>query len=375
MFRRLVLMGVFFASLPVLLLLAKVQGNDPPQKQAIVADDPFADAGAKPDKPKPAIEANTVRKQPSSPKLSKPGPKIDSVGVADDDAAERRIRDALASPTTIEFVETPFKDFVEYLRDLHHIQIQLDSPAFKDAGIDESVNVTKSLRGISLGSALKLILDELQLKYVVHHGVLIITTPAKAESEEYMGTRFFPVEDLVAIEGDGSVNVQPLSDLLVNSVASKSWVDNGGMGTVSGFVVGNRVLLVVSQSEEVCEQIEKTLEKLRKIAAAKKTAVDTVDFGAAKVLRLKQPPENHTPAYYGAGSPPATEAGGMKADERQKENIEKRIEFLNSQIAATEKSLSHSDDPASRAALLQEYCGEVKALKDLIEARAALKGK
>ena len=67
----------------------------------------------------------------------------------------------------------------------------------KEAGVDESTPVTKNLKGISLRSALKLLLDELQLKYVVHNEVLLITSPAKAESDEYMTTKVYPVADLV----------------------------------------------------------------------------------------------------------------------------------------------------------------------------------
>ena len=63
--------------------------------------------------------------------------------------------------------------------------------------MDESTPVTKNLKGISLRSALKLLLDELQLKYVVHNEVLLITSPAKAESDEYMTTKVYPVADLV----------------------------------------------------------------------------------------------------------------------------------------------------------------------------------
>ena len=103
--------------------------------------------------------------------------------------AEKKIAEALKRPTTIEFVETPLKDVVDYLKDLHHIEIQLDSAALKDAGIDESTQVTKNLKGVSLRSALKLLLDELKLKWVIHNEVLLITSPEKAESEEYMVTR------------------------------------------------------------------------------------------------------------------------------------------------------------------------------------------
>ncbi len=57
--------------------------------------------------------------------------------------------------------------------------------------------MTKNLKGISLRSALKMILDELQLKYVIHNEVLLITSPTKAESDEYMVTKAYPVADLV----------------------------------------------------------------------------------------------------------------------------------------------------------------------------------
>jgi hypothetical protein len=112
----------------------------------------------------------------------------------------------------------------------------------------------------------------MKLKYVVHNGVLLITTPEKAESDEYMETRFLPVEDLLLADGDGSVSVQALVDLLTNAVEPKSWTDNGGCGTVSVFFAGNRALLVVSQTEEVHEKIESMLERLRKVAGLKTAA-------------------------------------------------------------------------------------------------------
>ncbi|MGA2257937.1 MAG: VWA domain-containing protein, partial [Thermoguttaceae bacterium] len=111
--------------------------------------------------------------------------------------AEKKIDKALKEPTQIEFVETPLKDVVDYLKDLHKIEIQLDSAALKDGGVDESTQITKNLHNISLRSALKLLLDELKLKYVIHNEVLLITTPEKAESDDYMTTKVYPVADLV----------------------------------------------------------------------------------------------------------------------------------------------------------------------------------
>jgi hypothetical protein len=55
--------------------------------------------------------------------------------------------------------------------------------------------VNMSLSGISLRSALKIILEPLALTYVIQDEVMRITTETKAE--ELMSTRVYPVADLV----------------------------------------------------------------------------------------------------------------------------------------------------------------------------------
>jgi alpha-2-macroglobulin len=182
-----------------------------------------------------------------------------------DEAAEERIRQALRQTTNFDFVDTKFKDIILYLKDLHHIEIQLDSAALKDGGFDEGTEITKSLNGLSLRSALKLLLDDLKLKYVIHNGVLLITTPEKAESEDYMQTRVYVVDDLVLPSGDqDSPRMQPLLDLITTSVATKTWADNGGAGTISPIQIGNHYAMVFSQTEEVQEEVAATLEALRR---------------------------------------------------------------------------------------------------------------
>ena len=210
---------------------------------------------------------------PQTASLERPSSTVLS---GDESPAERKIREALNQPTQIEFVETPLKDVIDYLKDLHHIEIQLDTSALKEAGVDEAAPVTKNLKGLTLRSALKLMLDELQLKWVIHNEVLLVTTPAKAESDEYMVTKVYPVNDLVLPVGadPSKINAQPLEDLLTNNVATKTWSDNGGTGTLSHIIVGNRVLLVLSQTQEVHDQVEDMLAMLRKAGGLKAVGQD-----------------------------------------------------------------------------------------------------
>ena len=177
---------------------------------------------------------------------------------------------------------------VEYLKDAA-IEIPVDAAGLKDAGVNPDQQVTKNISGMSLRSALKLLLDDLQLKYVIHNEVLLITSPTKAESDEFMETKAYPVTDLVVPDATARhVDMQPLMDLLENTVAAKSWDHNGGNGSMSDMIVG-KALLVTSQTQEVHEQIADMLETLRK-------AEDSVHRGRKLAEQEQSEDETDLPA-------------------------------------------------------------------------------
>jgi hypothetical protein len=110
-------------------------------------------------------------------------------------SAEEKIFDALQDTTTLEFIETPLRDIMEYVEDLHGIEIEIDYRALEDIGISAETPITRNLKGISLRSALKLMLRELDLTYTVRDEVLQITTPE--EVAEDLTAKVYPVADLV----------------------------------------------------------------------------------------------------------------------------------------------------------------------------------
>ncbi len=110
---------------------------------------------------------------------------------------EKKIREALESPTRMEFVEMPLQDAISYLKDYHSIEIQLDTRALEDAGIGSDTPVTRTVNGISLRSALRMLLRELDLTYVIKDEMLWITTVDQAETPEMMVQKVYPVADLV----------------------------------------------------------------------------------------------------------------------------------------------------------------------------------
>ena len=125
--------------------------------------------------------------------------------------ATARVEDALKDPTTLEFIETPLQDVVDFLKDVHGIEIQIDSRALEDVGIGSDTPVTRNLKGISLRSALRLVLKELDLTYVVRDEVLLITTPEEAEQDTNGYVQVYDVEPLLDEEHGVSDLIETVS--------------------------------------------------------------------------------------------------------------------------------------------------------------------
>lgn len=112
--------------------------------------------------------------------------------------AETRIRKTLDSPlhsSGLDYVEQPLADVVTALQDDYGIPIHLDTPALEEIGIATDQPVSVSLRNVSLRSALRLMLKNLQLDFIIKDEVLIITTPQVAG--EYLPVKVYQVADLV----------------------------------------------------------------------------------------------------------------------------------------------------------------------------------
>ena len=121
--------------------------------------------------------------------------KYNSVDLAKTGGAEEKIFNALDEPTKIQFIDTPLIEVIDYLKVLHGIEIQIDTRALDDVGLSSDTPITRNIEGISLRSALRLVLKDLDLTYMVANEVLSITTPDEADAE--LITKVYPVADLV----------------------------------------------------------------------------------------------------------------------------------------------------------------------------------
>jgi HAAS domain-containing protein len=239
--------------------------------------------------------------------------------------AHQKIQSALDKDVEFNFLDTPLSEVTDFLSTTYKINVVLAKSTLADAAISEDTPVTSSLSGISLRSALRLVLGELKLAYVIENEVLTITTPEDAEG--HLFTRVYDVRELLALEtppgssriktvggGGGFFAVQDepatkpdpaaggegepaapqggtpsgagagdapaggevpadskrreLSDaeilirLISSTVDPDSWDEVGGPGTIAEY----KGLLAISQTREIHEEVERLLNMLHQAA-------------------------------------------------------------------------------------------------------------
>jgi hypothetical protein len=121
--------------------------------------------------------------------------KWESVDLVRNNPIEEKIRRTLSAATTVNFDQNPFEDAIKFIADQHGINIVIDQKTLEDEGIDTAEPLTLKLDGISLRSVLKLLLEPLQLTYIIEDEVMKITTATNAGSK--LSTRVYYVGDLV----------------------------------------------------------------------------------------------------------------------------------------------------------------------------------
>ncbi len=173
--------------------------------------------------------------------------------------AEARILRALEEPTTMDFEETPLKDATDFLKERHEIQIQIDAKALEDAGLGSDTLVTRSLKGVTLASALDLLLGDYHLTYLIRDEVLLITS--KAEAENLPETRVYPVGDLVTAEADAEDCLDDRYELLVDTILQTIGKEAQKHGSVRAYPPSRA--LVIHQPQPVHRLVEDVLSQLR----------------------------------------------------------------------------------------------------------------
>jgi hypothetical protein len=123
------------------------------------------------------------------------------------------------------------------------------------------------LGGISLRSALNLILRDIGLDWTIANEVLLITSPEEAKTT--LVTRVYDVGKLIEVrDADGRIwkDFDSMITLLTSTIEPKGWEEVGGPGSIASFELRGAAGLVIRHTPKVHQQVGRLLIELEELA-------------------------------------------------------------------------------------------------------------
>ncbi len=168
------------------------------------------------------------------------------------------IREKLMTPIMVEFDRVPLQTALSQLSDKIGTDIRIDEVSLTDVGIPTDEPVTLTMRDKSVETALRFLLQPLELTAVPDLGRLLVTTTEVAEA------RWQVVLHDVSDVCKSKDQTEQLSRAILNETGGP-WEDIDGVGGVIKVPVSG--IMVVRQTE-------KQLQEVRELLAAYRQAVD-----------------------------------------------------------------------------------------------------
>ena len=178
---------------------------------------------------------------------------------------ERRLEQALDKTVEISFTNSPLTEVVMFFADKLSVNVVLDAESLTEAGISTDSPVARHLSDITAQSALKLLLEPLELAAIIDSEVLKVTTREKAK--EILITRTYPVSDLCRTANDWQSLIRALIE-----ETSGPWQERDGDGGVITEVEQTGSVIVRqcwSVQQEVLSLIRRQREAQRRMIPAK----------------------------------------------------------------------------------------------------------
>ena len=174
-----------------------------------------------------------------------------------------RVPDALLKPCTMEVHAMKLSEFATYLNNSFGLKCELDGQAMKDVGIPDDLPVSAVFRQVRLMTALDLVLGNCDLMYVIKEdGTLTITTPSAALSQ--LVSVDYPVGPLTNSGSGLPPDYTSLHQLIRNNVATDSWTDVGGAGSITLPTARQRQgTITIRQSLRIHVAVAEFLDQLR----------------------------------------------------------------------------------------------------------------
>ncbi|MGL4465468.1 MAG: hypothetical protein ACRDD1_01325 [Planctomycetia bacterium] len=201
----------------------------------------------------------------------------------DEEQRERlRVEAVMNRPVNFKMVKTPLPEFARRLGAAIGKPVLLDPEGLRIAEVADDAEVTLSAKGVPLHAAVDRILHLLDLTLIYRPEFLLVTHRQGHATD--MHPRLYPVGDLIR---DDLAYAEEFTDLVIASVASDTWDENGGEGSI---VYDRRLrCLVVQQSKETHQYLEGFLAACRRVDRRLKAAGVDVRIPPAWDSNIKGP--------------------------------------------------------------------------------------
>lgn len=177
-------------------------------------------------------------------------------GLAGLRASERAVVQQLRAVVSIHFQDTPLRDVIANLRAAHGVNLVVDEQALNEIGVSIDSPISMKLDRVSLGSSLRLLLEQVHLVSVVDGPVVRITTREHRPGDPVPAR--YPVADLMA-----RMEPAELIDLITRSLAPRSWQALGRPCSIA--YCPETGSLKVVQTRDVQEEVGDLLAALRRL--------------------------------------------------------------------------------------------------------------
>jgi hypothetical protein len=210
--------------------------------------------------------------------LAQQGEKVKETPAPDPELdANAQTRAKLNKLIGAEFAEQPLSIVLDYVADKINVQFHMDMKALSQSGVTSDTPITFNLKNVPAEMVLRLILRDIgdhtsgDCTYYLDNGVIIVTTTDEADTRSE--TQVYRIDDLIYsspitkgketsdifAKKPNKVKYDSLIDLIKSTVHTNCWDDVGGVGSICPY----RGTLVISQTADVHQEIQKLLKDLR----------------------------------------------------------------------------------------------------------------
>lgn len=182
---------------------------------------------------------------------------------------------ALQQPISLTMEEMPLSEVLRAISRRSGINIFLDSLGLQEVGLTPKTPVTIEVKGIKAKSTLNLLLEPLDLAYIIRDEVVVITSRTRSLGKPYVVS--YPVADLavpVPLAGPvpadetasaantPAIDFESFIDLIQSTVDPDSWETVGGNGSIRPHAASQ--CLVIRQTSQTHQRIEDLFTELRR---------------------------------------------------------------------------------------------------------------